>query len=314
MGTVRVGANILLHRPRGTGAIGRSELAHRAEEFDRGQGRSGKKPFGTRQHTQEVVQNAATQRRVNAEERPQKRGCREGRSPGRDRNSQVLRLHPRTKPHRGSCALGDPGAVAADSPRRSWSSCRQPKSVQARSCSRPLREAPSGSSPGPGGCSNEMLKVCLDNTEALHILISAAGDFGRLSVPDCIFQAFTMATMTAHQKPDRGIRGIATSTSFRRLVPKTSAKQFIVVVEQACAPFQFALSTRAATDCVGHAVRAVTVEYPEMSVLSIDGMGACDHVQRSSMLGQDARSACSATPLAFRQTDVCTGVDLLVGR
>ena len=112
-----------------------------------------------------------------------------------------------------------------------------------------------------------MLKVCLDNTEALHILISAAEDFGRLSVPDCIFQAFTMATMTALQKLGRGIRGIATSTSFRRLVAKTSAKQFVVDVDHASAPFQFALSTRAATDCVGHAVRAVTDQYPEMSVL-----------------------------------------------
>ena len=137
-----------------------------------------------------------------------------------------------------------------------------------------LREAPSGSSPGPGGCTNEMLKVCLDNTEALHLLTSAAEDFARSSVPDCIFEAFTMATMTALQKPDGGIRGIATSTSFRRLVAKTSAKQFMVDVEQACSPFQFALSTRAATDCVGQAVRAVTDQYPEMSVLSIDGIGS----------------------------------------
>ena len=66
-----------------------------------------------------------------------------------------------------------------------------------------LREAPSGSSPGPGGCTNEMLKVCLDNTEALHLLTSAAEDFARSSIPDNIFKAFTMAT---------------TSTSFRRLV------------------------------------------------------------------------------------------------
>ena len=44
-----------------------------------------------------------------------------------------------------------------------------------------LREAPSGSSPGPGGCTNEMLKVCLDNTETLHLLTSAAEDFARSS-------------------------------------------------------------------------------------------------------------------------------------
>ena len=42
-------------------------------------------------------------------------------------------------------------------------------------------------------------------------------------------------------------------------------------VETTCAPFQFALSTRAGVDCVGHAVRAATDENPEATVLSIDG-------------------------------------------
>ena len=69
---------------------------------------------------------------------------------------------------------------------------------------------------------------------------------------------------------------IATSTSFRRLVAKTLAKQFMSDVEKVCAPFQFALSTRAGTD--RHAVRVVTDNDPEMTVLSIDGIGAYDHV------------------------------------
>ena len=51
-----------------------------------------------------------------------------------------------------------------------------------------------------------------------------------------------------------------------------------------CAPFQFALSTRAGTDCVGHAVRAMTDLEPRMTVLSIDGVGAYDHVYRSAIL------------------------------
>ena len=151
---------ILLHRPRGTGAVGRSELGHRAEEFARDiGGHSGKKPFGTRQHTQEVVQNAATKRRVNAEERLHKRGCREGRSPGRDRNSQVLRLHPRTKPHCGSCALGDPRSSCGRFPQEVMEFVPTAEvSLSGKLFATCLREAPSGSSPGPGGCTNEMLK------------------------------------------------------------------------------------------------------------------------------------------------------------
>ena len=63
------------------------------------------------------------------------------------------------------------------------------------------------------------------------------------------------------------------------------AKQFMTDVEQACASFQFALSARAVTD-LGHAVRVVTYHDPEMTVLSIDGIGAYDHVHRSSILSK----------------------------
>ena len=89
-----------------------------------------------------------------------------------------------------------------------------------------------------------------------------------------------------HQKPDGGVRGIATGTSFPRLVARTLARQFGKAVEATCAPFQFALSTRASTDCVGHAIRAVADANPVCTVLSIDGIGAYDHVYRSAMLAK----------------------------
>ena len=81
------------------------------------------------------------------------------------------------------------------------------------------------------------------------------------------------ASMTALQKPDGGVRGIATGTAFRKLVARTLARQFGKAVEAVCAPFQFALSTRAGTDCVGHTIRAMTDADPECTVLSIDGVG-----------------------------------------
>ena len=92
--------------------------------------------------------------------------------------------------------------------------------------------------------------------------------------------------MTALQKPDGGIRGIATGTVFRRLVAKTLARQFGTAVEAACAPFQFALSTRAGVDCVGHTVKAATEANQRMTVLSVDGIGAFDHVLRAAMLSK----------------------------
>ena len=73
-------------------------------------------------------------------------------------------------------------------------------------------------------------------------------------------------------------------TSFRRLVARTQARQFGKAVEATCAPFQFALSTRAGTDCVGHAIRALTDANPLTTILLIDGIGAYDHVYRSAFL------------------------------
>ena len=49
---------------------------------------------------------------------------------------------------------------------------------------------------------------------------------------------------------------------------------------------RFALSTRARTDCVGHATRAMTDANPECAVLFIVGVGAYDHVLRSSFFSK----------------------------
>ena len=92
--------------------------------------------------------------------------------------------------------------------------------------------------------------------------------------------------MRALQKPDGGIQGIATGTVFRHLVAKTLTRQFGTAVETACAPFQFALSTREEVDCVGYTVRAATEENPRLTVLSVDGIGASDHVLRAAMLSK----------------------------
>ena len=117
-----------------------------------------------------------------------------------------------------------------------------------------------------GGCTNEMLKVCFDDKETLQLLGLTAADFARATSPRNVTHCSTLATLTALQKKDGGVRGIVTGTSFRRLVAKTLAKQFGKTVEAACAPFQFALSTRARVDCVGHAVRAITDMDPKLMV------------------------------------------------
>ena len=85
-------------------------------------------------------------------------------------------------------------------------------------------------------------------------------------------------------KPNGGVRGIVVGDIVRRLVARTIAQQMSDVVEAATAPHQYALSTRAGTECIAHALQLLTEENPRGTVLSIDGIGAFDLISRKSML------------------------------
>ena len=121
-----------------------------------------------------------------------------------------------------------------------------------------LSSTSSGSASGPGGCTYEMLKVCLGDTEATHLLFHAPEELARAKAPEPVTRAFMTATVTALRKPDGGARGIEKGTSCRRQVTKTLARQFGKVAEAVCATFQFAVSTRGGTDFVGYAMRAMS--------------------------------------------------------
>ncbi len=147
-----------------------------------------------------------------------------------------------------------------------------------------LKAAPRGSSGGPGGVTNEHLKVALDDEDTAALLHRSALRLARAQVPEDITRAYMSARMTALCKLDGRVRGIATGTSFRRLVASCLARTVGAEVEQACAPYQYAMSTRAGTECIGHLCRAATDADATACVLSIDGIGAFDHVRRSAML------------------------------
>ena len=61
--------------------------------------------------------------------------------------------------------------------------------------------------------------------------------------------------------------------------------QFADAVEDATQPYQFALSTRAGTDALAMALRTATDEDEDAVILSLDGVGAYDHIRRAAMLG-----------------------------
>eukprot|EP00959_Pyramimonas_sp_CCMP1952_P189265 3959053-Pyramimonas_sp.AAC.1 len=88
--------------------------------------------------------------------------------------------------------------------------------------------------------------------------------------------------MTALQKPDNGVRGIAARDVFRRLVTRALAQQFAEQFAAATAAIQFALATRAGTDCAAMLLRSVLDRDDDAVIVSIDGVGAFDHVSRSA--------------------------------
>ena len=81
------------------------------------------------------------------------------------------------------------------------------------------------------------------------------------------------------------MRGIVAGDAFRRMVGKVLARQYAKEFDQATAPFQFALSTRAGTDALGLLLRGVTDADPEAVVVSLDGIGAFDHLSVSASEG-----------------------------
>ena len=115
--------------------------------------------------------------------------------------------------------------------------------------------------------------------------------------------AMVLGTITALQKDNGKIRGIVAGDVLRRSVARTLAQQHAEAFGAACMPFQFALPTRAGTDCVARVVRALSELNPESTVVSVDGIGAFDHVRtRNAHGGRQPANASSLRPSILKAT------------
>ena len=168
-----------------------------------------------------------------------------------------------------------------------------------------LKESPSGTAPGPGGCTNEFLQVCLDDDESLQLLYLAAQDLASGKAPPEA-SVFMLANMTVLSRKDGGVRGIATGTSLRRLVAKSLAKAVWHRSGESLLPIPVRVVNT--EDCVGHAVRLATDLDPPTTVLSIDGVGAYDHVLQDFGGGKLSWSA------AIRLGNLCSTLVLSLAR
>ena len=94
-----------------------------------------------------------------------------------------------------------------------------------------LRTTAKGSSPGPGGCTYELLRVLLDVPDAYDEVFYTAQDLASAAVPCEVAEAYTQARLTALQKGAGGFRGIATpqarhsGDSFRRHWPSSTGER-----------------------------------------------------------------------------------------
>ena len=77
------------------------------------------------------------------------------------------------------------------------------------------------------------------------------------------------------------------------------AQQISEEVEKATFPHQYALSTRAGIECVGHLLQAATAGDECATVISIDGIGAFDLISRAAMLEGLARLEGGSSALPF---------------
>ena len=166
---------MLLHRPRGTGSVGREELARRADDFAhgrfslllRGASRVVESQRCTRDAADTVERRGrAAQSRVEAGQVSRARQELIGASLAPKTQATLDELQGK-RPQQQVRQI--PPAVLAFVP-------EHPLELDFSLFTKCLQNAPSGRSPG-SECSNEMWTVCLDDYEVLQLLFRAAEDF-----------------------------------------------------------------------------------------------------------------------------------------
>ena len=127
---------------------------------------------------------------------------------------------------------------------------------------------------GLSGATFAMYKLLLDDEVAIDLLTGAVKRLARADVAHEVAEALAMSRLTALPKPHGGVRGIATGDVFRCLVSRVLARVYADVFDAATRPYQFALQTRAGTDCRAGMLRAAVELDPTDTVVSIDGRSA----------------------------------------
>jgi hypothetical protein len=147
-----------------------------------------------------------------------------------------------------------------------------------------VRTARRGAAPGPAGTTNEHIRLLLADGEDLRLLHAAANRLANADIPPAILQALKLGRVVALKKPNGKIRGLVVGDTFRRIVGRALARQYASQLQTACLPYQFGLSNRAGTEALYKWLQAATHLDARTTILSLDAIGAYDHVSRGAML------------------------------
>ena len=153
-----------------------------------------------------------------------------------------------------------------------------------RSTSSLNQRARKGAAPGPSGLTAEVARVLLDDEGASDLFVRVTQLVAQAAVPRDAARALGLGRMVALQKPNGRVRGIVIGDFTRRLVARCFAQQKAEAFQEACSPFQFALSTRSGAESVVRLLTAALELDPESTLVSVDGVGAFDTMSRQAML------------------------------
>ena len=166
-----------------------------------------------------------------------------------------------------------------------------------------VRSAKRGAAAGPSGVTLEHLRPLLDSVKVQQLLCKLAQQVAVVCITPTVVEPIRMV-----RKTNGRVRGIVVGDVLRR-VARTMAQQLGPQVEAATAPHQYALSTRAGSECVANFIQGLCELNPNSTVMSIDGISAYDHICR-----QLAHIAVEAIPFVRMFYDSARLRPVLFGR
>ena len=276
---------MLLQRTGKSGQAGRAIFLERVRQFEAGEWRAlletpadeRRAPRRTASHVASAErQQAAAQAKISLGEMSRARRAlmSSGLAPGTKATLDTL-----TDPARRPRVVAEPLPPEALAYR-----AHEPLTLDPHRLRSALRSAGRGSAADLSGTRYEHLRVLLEDDTVWPMFAEFVEALARGDLPRAVAEGLGLGRMVALQKPDGGVRGIVVGAVLRRLVGRALASQFGDAIMDATAPYQFALRTRAGMDALVQTLRILSDADPDLVVLSLDGIGAYDHVRRAAML------------------------------